>query len=100
MQKVQVEIRNGAGEAAAGEKGSSPETRRTKLVPKDNLVWEEDFYYNNNVLLDDNISFVLRGENQANLASTEVRNLSLLRKAQKEGESNEEGAQVGKFWGS
>jgi hypothetical protein len=49
-------------------------------VVKHSPTWDEDFYYNNNVVLDDNITFILRGENQAEHARTEVRNLSLLHK--------------------
>lgn len=63
---------------AAHEQGR--QVKRTKLVEKDNLSWDEDFYYNNNVIVDDNITFILRGENHVELGRNEVRNLSLLRK--------------------
>lgn len=61
MQKVLIEIRNETN--LTGEDGNAP-TRQTKLVPKHDPIWDEDFYYNNNVMLDDNITFILRGENQ------------------------------------
>lgn len=64
---------------AAHEQGRSL-VKRTKLVEKDNLSWDEDFYYNNNVILDDNITFVLRAEDHRELGRNMVRNLSLLRK--------------------
>lgn len=65
---------------AAHDQGRSSQVKRTKLVEKDNLSWDEDFYYNNNVIVDDNITFILRGENHVELGRAEVRNLSLLRK--------------------
>ena len=57
IQKFLVEIRNETNLVA--EEGSAP-ARVTKLVTKNNPTWDEDFYYNNNVVLDDNISFILR----------------------------------------
>jgi hypothetical protein len=62
----------------SAEEGRTP-ARVTKLVSKNNPTWEEDFYYNNNVVLDDNISFILRDERNKEVARTEVRNLSLQR---------------------
>lgn len=64
----------------AHDQGRSSQVKRTKLVEKDNLSWDEDFYYNNNVILDDNITFILRAESHVELGRAEVRNLSLLRK--------------------
>jgi hypothetical protein len=87
---VLIEIRNETNLAA--EEGGAP-TRQTKLVPKNSPTWDEDFYYNNNVVLDDNITFILRAENTREEARAEVRNLSLLRKGQGEG------SQIGKEWG-
>ncbi len=89
MQKVLVEIRNETN--LAGEEGNAP-TRQTKLVPKHDPIWDEDFYYNNNVVLDDNITFILRSESQREEARTEVRNLSLLKK---KAEKDEQDTQIG-----
>lgn len=79
MQKVLIEIRNETNPSGV-DRGDAG-TRQTKLVAKHNPTWDEDFYYNNNVVLDDNITFILKGEKQEELAKTEVRNLSLLRKS-------------------
>lgn len=78
-----IEIRNETNLAA--EEGGAT-TRQTKLAPKDSPAWDEDFYYNNNEVLDDNITFILRGENHAEEARAEVRNFSLQRKEQAEDE--------------
>jgi hypothetical protein len=67
----------------SAEEGRTP-ARVTKLVSKNNPTWEEDFYYNNNVVLDDNISFILRDERNKEVARTEVRNLSLQRQEERQ----------------
>jgi hypothetical protein len=53
----------------------SPSGRKTRLLEKDNLVFNESFHYNTSELFDDNLTFILRAKDGHEFGRHTIRRL-------------------------